>query len=82
MHQFYVMGKHSRRRVKIGNHAVLQRPQRFYGLRGFPQHPFGLASYGDHLLSFPVPGNDGRFAYDDALAPDVHKRIGGTQVYT
>ena len=73
---------HLFRHVRIRDDAVPQGADGDDIPGRFPEHAFGFGSDGDDALGAAFDGDDRRFVYDDALAPDVDERIAGTEVYS
>ena len=66
--------------VEVGDHAVLERPDRHDVARGAADHPFGLDPDGDDLAVVGVERHHARLVQDDPPAAHVHQGVGGTEV--
>ena len=66
--------------VEVGDHAILERPDR-RDVAGRPaEHRLRLVAHGEHRMVGQVNSHDGRLVYHDTLAADVHEGIGRAQV--
>ena len=71
--------QHQLRGVEIGDHAVLQRTDRFDVRIGFLVHLPRLLADGDQFSRVNVQGDDRGFVHDD-LAVINYQRVGRTEV--
>ena len=67
-------------RVEVGDHAVLERPDRGDVVRGAADHPLGLVADRQDLAGARVQRDDARLVEQDALAAHVDERVGGPEV--
>src|SRR5206468_11174260 len=66
--------------VEVGDHAILERPDR-HDVAGRPsEHGLRVVAHGEHRVVGDVNGHDGRLVHHDALAADVHEGIGRAEV--
>ena len=66
--------------VEVGDHAVLQGPDRQDVVGRAAEHRLGFAPHPDHRTVRPTHGDDRGLVQDDAFVPNEHQRIGGPQV--
>ena len=71
--------QHQLRGIEIGDHAVLQRPDRLDVRVGLFVHLARLVADGDHLARMHVEGHDRRFV-DNDLAVIDYQRVGRSEV--
>ena len=68
-------------RVEVGDHAVLERPDRGDVVGRAADHPLRLVADGEDLAGGGVQRDDGRLVEEDALAAHVDERVGGAEVH-
>ena len=66
--------------VEVGDHAVLERPDRLDRARGAAEHPLRLHADRVDLAGARVDRDDARLGEHDAAAADVDERVGGAEV--
>jgi hypothetical protein len=81
VHLLDEVAQHLLRDVEVGDHAVLERPDRGDGSRGAAQHPLGFDPDRVDLARARVDRHHGRLGEHDPAAAHVHQRIGGAEVH-
>ena len=81
VHQRDEVAQHLLGRLEVGDHAVLERPDRGDVLRRAPDHLLGVVPDRDQLAGLLVDRDHARLVDQDALAAHVDERVGGAQVH-
>ena len=66
--------------LEVGDHAVLERPDRGDRAGRAAQHALGLGTDGVHLAGAMVDGHHRRLGEHDAVAAHIDQGVGGAQV--
>ena len=66
--------------VEVGDHSVLEGPNRLDRARRAAQHALGLDPHRVHFAGARIDRDDARLGEDDAASAHVHERVGGAEV--
>ena len=66
--------------VEVGDHAVLERPDRLDRARRAPEHALGLDADRVHFAGARVDRDDARLGQHDAAPAHVHERVGRAEI--
>jgi hypothetical protein len=81
VHLLDEVAQHLLGHVEVGDHAVLERPDRLDRPRRPPEHPLRLDADRVHLARALVDRDDRGLGEDDAAAAHVDERVGGAEVH-
>jgi hypothetical protein len=81
VHQRDEVAQHLLGGLEVGDHAVLERPDRGDVLGGAADHLLGFVPDGDQLAGLLVDRDHARLVDQDAPAAHVDERVGGAQVH-
>jgi hypothetical protein len=77
---FDEVAQHALGDVEVGDHAVLQRPDRGDGSWCSTQHPLRLHADRMHVSVLRVHGHDRGLGEHDPATAHVHERVRGSQI--
>ena len=80
MHLLDEVPEHLLGDLEVGDHAVLQRPDRLDRPGRAPQHPLGLDPDRVDLAAARVDRDDARLRQHDSAPADVDQRVGGAEI--
>ena len=81
VHLLDEVAQHLLGHVEVGDHAVLERPDRADRARRAAEHALRLDADGVDLAGALVDRDDRRLGQDDAAAADVDERVRGAEVH-